>query len=112
MLGRRIDRVVGTDLMAGHGGDVDEMPGFLLLYGSAAALPYSTPLRLTSIVRSHSSTLRRSSGARHQPGIVDHDVDTPERLPGGVDQSLHLVAVGDVCRYGECLAAPAGQLVR
>jgi hypothetical protein len=33
MLGRRIDREkAGTDLMAGHRGDIDDMPGFLLLH--------------------------------------------------------------------------------
>ena len=30
--------------------------------GSAAAMPYSTPLMFTSIIRSQSSILRRSSG--------------------------------------------------
>jgi hypothetical protein len=42
---------------------------------------------------------------------VDHDVDTPVRLHGCLDQSLHLVTVGDVRSYGECLAAAAGQLI-
>jgi hypothetical protein len=45
-------------------------------------MPYRTPLMLTSIVRFQSSMLRRSSGARHNPGVVDHDVDTPVRLHG------------------------------
>ena len=48
---------------------------------------------------------------RHEPGVVNHDVDSPVRLHGRVDQSLHLVAVGDVGRHGQCLAAAAGQLV-
>jgi hypothetical protein len=44
MLGRRIDREARPDLMASHRGDIDDMSGFLLLiYGSAAAMLYSTP---------------------------------------------------------------------
>jgi hypothetical protein len=40
------------------------MAGFLLLHiRQRGGNPYSTPLRFTSIVRSHSSILRRSSGA-------------------------------------------------
>jgi hypothetical protein len=34
-----------------------------LIYGSAAAMPYSIPLMFTSIIPFHSSILRRSSGA-------------------------------------------------
>jgi hypothetical protein len=48
---------------------------------------------------------------RHQPGVVDHHIDPPVCLHGCVDQSFDLLAVGDVRRYGECLAAAAGQLV-
>jgi len=82
------------------------------IYGSAAAMPYSTPLTFTSIIRSHSSTFRRSSGACGiSPALFDHDVDTPVCLHGRIDQALHLVAPGDVHRYGECLAAAAGQLL-
>src|SRR5476649_1017647 len=37
-------------------------PFCAFMCGSAAAMPYSTPLMLTSIMRSQSSILRRSSG--------------------------------------------------
>jgi len=36
---------------------------------------------------------------RHQPGVVDHDVDPPVSLHGGIDQSLHLLAMDDVCSW-------------
>ena len=48
---------------------------------------------------------------RHQPGVVDHDVDAPVGLHGCIDQSLHLVA--SVTSVGTASALPPlpGQLV-
>src|SRR2546423_918710 len=113
MLGRRIDCEAGPDLMAGHRGDVDDMPSFLLLHirqrrGDAVQHALDVYVdRPVPFIDPEALEWR----LRHQPGVVDHDVDTPVCLHGGVDQSLNLVALGDVCRYGECLAATAGQLV-
>src|SRR6266849_2971986 len=48
-----------ADFVAGAGRDVDDVPRLLLLHvRRATAIPYSTPLRLTSIVRFQSSILR------------------------------------------------------
>jgi hypothetical protein len=114
MLGRRIDGEAGPDLMAGHGRDVDEMPGFLLLHirqrrGNAVQHPLDVhvyhPVPFVDL-----EALERR--LRHQPGVVDHDVDAPVCLHGRVDQSFDLLVVGDVRSYGDCLAAAAGQLVR
>jgi hypothetical protein len=113
VLGRRIDREAGTDLVARHGGDVDDVPGFLTLHvwqGRGDAVEHTLDVHVdhpVPLVDLEAFKWR----LRHQPGVVHHDVDTPVRLNGGIDESLHLVAVGDVCRYGECLAAAAGQLV-
>src|SRR5215213_7635476 len=75
-------------------------------------MPYVTPLIFTSISQFHSSILRRSSAtAASARRCVDHDVDTPVRPHDCLDQSLHPVTVGDVCSYGECLAAAACQLI-
>ena len=49
--------------------------------------------------------------ARHNTGVIDHDIDTPKFLRGCIDQSLHLVTMSDVCRNGECLAAAAAQFI-
>jgi len=49
--------------MTGHGRDVDDVAGLLpLIGGSAAAIPCSTPMMLTSTVRAQSAIFRRSSG--------------------------------------------------
>jgi hypothetical protein len=75
-------------------------------------MPYSTPLMFTSIIRFRFVDLEAFKWRlRHQPGVVDHHIDPPVCLHGCVDQSFDLLAVGDVRRYGECLAAAAGQLV-
>ena len=35
---------------------------------------------------------------RHHPGIVNHDVDPPDPLHSGIDQSLHLIVLRDIGR--------------
>lgn len=37
---------------------------------------------------------------RHQPGIVDHDINTRLGLDSRIDQLLHLLRVGDFRRDG------------
>jgi hypothetical protein len=46
MLGRRIGSETGPDLMTSHSGDIDDMPGFLLLHirqclGNAVQRPFA-----------------------------------------------------------------------
>ena len=79
--------------------------------GSAAAMPYSTPLMLTSIIWSHSSTLRRSSGeCGIRPALLIITSMRPYASTARVDQRLDLLAVGHVGLHGERLAALGGQL--
>jgi hypothetical protein len=49
---------------------------------------------------------------RHQPGVVEHDVDAPVLLHGRVHEALHLAAVGDVGGEGERLPSLGRQVVR
>jgi hypothetical protein len=65
------------------------------IYGSAAAMTYSTLLMFTSIVRApvvNLESLKRRM--RHQPSIIEHDIDVPKFLHGGINQAFHLVVVG------------------
>jgi len=105
MLGRRIDAVAWTDLMASHRGDIDDMPG-LLLHHNAAALQRcrTAPLMLTSIVRSQSSILRRSSGESGiNPALLIMTSIRPYVCTAGVNQPLHLVTVGDIVHTASAL---------
>ena len=75
-------------------------------------MPYSTPLdvhvdHLIPVVDLQALEWR----VRHQPGVVEHHVDAPVGLHGGVDQRLHLVSVRDIRGYGQRLAASACQFV-
>ena len=45
---------------------------------------------------------------RHQLGVVDHDVNTTERLHGGVRKSFDLITADDIRSDRECLAPAAG----
>ncbi len=49
--------------------------------------------------------------ARHNPRVVDHDIDTAKLLHGGIDQFLNLVTVSDVCGNSDCLSAVAIQFI-
>ena len=80
MLGRRIDGAAGADLVAGHRGNIDDMPGFLLLHirqrrGDAVQhaldVDVDHPVPLVDL-----EPLERR--LRHQPGIVDDHVDPPK----------------------------------
>ena len=109
VLGRRVDRAAGADLVAGDRRDVDDVPGLLLLHvrqrrGDAVEHALDVDVDHPVPVVDLEALERR---LRHQPGVVDHHVDAPVRLHGRVDQPLHLVAVGDVRRDGERLAAAA-----
>jgi len=105
-----LDKLGDKSSSAGHLASIH--PFLERFYGSAAAMPYSTPLMFTSITRFQSSILRRERWRlRHQPGVVDHHIDPPVCLYGCVDQSFDLFVVGDVRRYGSGLAATAGQFV-
>jgi hypothetical protein len=48
---------------------------------------------------------------RHYSGIVDHHVNAPEFLHGGINEFFHLVVVGDIGGDRECLAALGVQLI-
>src|SRR5215469_9489111 len=111
MLGRRINREAGADPMASHRRDVDEMTCLLLFHvgqrrGDAVqnALDIDVDHQVPFV---DFETFKQ--GLRHQPGVVDHHVDPPVGLHGGVYQSLDLVVLNDIRRYGECLAATAAQ---
>src|ERR1700737_981731 len=113
MLSHRIDREAGPDLMASHGGHIDDMPGFLLLHirqRRGNAVEHALDVHVDHPVPFVDLEALKWR-LRHQPGVVEHDIDPPVCLYGCVDQSFDLVVGGDVCRYGECLAATAGQLV-
>jgi hypothetical protein len=94
--------------VAGHGRDVDEVTGLLPLHvrqrgGNA----------LTSIIRSHSSTLQSFEWRlRHQAGIVDHDVDSAIGLHRRVDESLDLLAPPHVGWERERLASAGLEVLR
>jgi hypothetical protein len=67
-------------------------------YGSAAAMRYSTPLMFTSIIRSHSSTLSRSSGACGiSPALLIMTSMRPY-VCTAASTDLKLVALGDIRR--------------
>src|SRR5258706_9100388 len=67
--------------------------------GKAAAMPWSTPLMLTSIIRSHSSTFSSSNRERHKAGIADKDVHPTEFLLRPFDKGGEVRALGDVNRH-------------
>ena len=49
--------------------------------------------------------------ARHNPRVVDHDIDTAKLLHGGIDQFLNLVTMSDVCGNSDCVSAAAIQFI-
>ena len=80
--------------------------------GSAAAMPYCTPLMLTSIVRSHSSILRRSRcDCGISPALLIMTSIRPCVCTAVSTNLFHMIVVDSVCSYGERLAATSGQLV-
>jgi hypothetical protein len=113
--GSRINRETRSDLMAGHGRHIDEMPGFLLPHirqrGGCAvqhafAVHVDRPIPLVDF-----EALERRLW--HQPGIIDHHINPPTFPHRRVHQILHhMRAVGDVGCHGHCLAAAGNQLAR
>jgi hypothetical protein len=93
-----VDRGVREHDVPGHGRQVDELAVALLLHdGQHRGDPVEDgldvdvddllpPVDLEGLER----------GQRHQPGVVDDDVDAAERADRGVDEGLHLLAGGDV----------------
>src|SRR5258706_821152 len=67
--------------------------------GKAAAMPWSTPLMLTSIMRSHSSTFSSSNNERHEPGIANRNIEPTEPLLRPLDECSKIRALGDVNRH-------------
>src|ERR1700759_362560 len=104
-LGPGINRTAWPALMAGHGRDIDDVATFLLLHiwqRRGNAIKHSLNVNVDHLVPFLDlETLEWR--LRHQPGVVDHDVDTPVRLHGCVDQSPDLFAADDVCSYSERL---------
>ena len=75
------------------------------LYSSAAAMPYSTPLMFTSIIRFHSSILRRSGGAC---GISPVLLIVTSIRP----YAFTAASMGHVRGYGECIVTVGAMRVR
>ncbi len=74
--------------------------------GSAAPMPYSTPLILTSTIWSQSATfLPFQRRMRHQARVVKHHVDAAIGFDGGIDQVLHLGKLRDIGDEGQRFAA-------
>jgi len=74
-------------------------------------MPYSTPLMFTSIIRSHSSILSRSSGACGiRPALLSITSMRPQ-VCTAVYQRLDLLAAGNIGRNRDCLAAACSQLL-
>jgi hypothetical protein len=68
---------------------------------------------LTSIIRSHSSTLQPIEGReRHHAGIVDEHVDSPVGLDGRLHQLAHVLPLRHVRDHRSGLAARFGDLGR
>src|SRR5947208_2951742 len=76
-----IDRLVRHGLMSRRGSGVDKMPEALpAKTGSAAAMPYRTPLMLMSIISSQSSTRRSSRGETGMmPALLTRTSSLPTR---------------------------------
>lgn len=53
----------------------------------------------------------KAGGVRHQPGVIDQDINPPEPPYGGDYQRLNLIALGDVRDGRHCVAASGSQLV-
>jgi hypothetical protein len=47
----------------------------------------------------------------HQPGIIQHHVNAPEALHGGIDQRLDLPTICDIRRHRERLGAGVLELI-
>jgi hypothetical protein len=79
-------------------GDIDEMPGFLLLHiGQRCGNTVQHPLdvHVNHLVPIFDlGTVERRLG--HQPGVVDHDINPPIGVNGLVNQVLHLLGTGDI----------------
>jgi hypothetical protein len=60
---------------------------------------------LTSICRSHSSTLGLDGGDGHDAGVVHQDVDAVEGVDRLLDEGFHFSALRDVGGEGDDLAA-------
>ena len=73
---------------------------------NTACVHRNTALRLTAMLRSHSSSVisGMGEGARH-PGVVDQDIDRAEAVDGLRHHRLHRRLVGDVGGDGQRLAA-------
>src|SRR6476646_5949872 len=65
-----------------------------IMCGRAAAIPYNVPLRFTSMLRSQSSTLRRSSGECGMTRALLRI--TSIRLHGVIDEADDLLVPGHV----------------
>ena len=65
--------------------------------GNAAAMPYSTPLMLMSMVRFQSSIFRRSSGeCGMTPALLRITSTRPYCLTAAIDERLDLRRIGHV----------------
>ena len=97
--------------MTGDGRHIDEVPRFLQFHhrqtcGNTVQHPFEVYIDHSFPFVDLEPSKRR---LRHQPGIVDHHVDSTVGLGACVDQSLDLVAVGYVRRDGERFAAAVTQ---
>jgi hypothetical protein len=112
MLGGRIHRVAGPDLVARHGGDVDDVAGLLPLHvrqRRGDTIQHALDVHVDGAVPVvHRKALERRE--RHEPSVVEQHVDASIRLHGRVYQSLDLLAVCDVRGSGQRLAAFGGQV--
>ena len=78
------------------------------MWGSAGGDAVDTPLMLTSIIRSQSRTLPRSSGeCGIRPALLKDHVDAPVGLHRAVDELLDLLVLRHVRLHGGFSAATA-----
>ncbi|MNL47431.1 hypothetical protein D3C87_1702210 [compost metagenome] len=106
MFGGGIDGTAGADLVAGDRGDVDDVAALLLLHVrkcSTDAVEHALEVDVDGAVPILDLAALQWR-VRHQPGIVEHDVDAAMEPDGVIDQALDLLERRYVGLNGSLLA--------